>query len=177
VPTTTAAGLCQVAPAGVQPRRVTLQFLHRGPGRSRRALALAADAAYLAGAFLLLWSASIHFHLWGETDGYRSVPTIGWLFLLQSIAGLVLGIGVVVIRRVWAALLGAGLALATIAGFLISVVHGLFGFQDSWLAPFATQAFAIEVAAAAVLGVAAVLSLVGSVPGVRTGSSPAGSGT
>jgi hypothetical protein len=156
---------------------VKLQLLTRGPGRSHRAVALSADAAYLAGGLLILWSAFIHFHLWGETNGYRAIPTIGWLFLLQSIAGLVLGIGVVVVRRVWAAVLGVGFALATVAGFLVSVVSGLFGFQDSWLAPFATQAFAIEVAAAAVLCAAAVLSLVGSAPGVRTGSSPAGSGT
>jgi hypothetical protein len=154
-----------------------LRLLNRGPGRSRRALALAADATFLAGGLLVLWSAYIHFHLWGETNGYRAIPTIGWMFLLQSIAGLVLGVGVVVVRRVWAALLGAGFALATIAGFLVSVARGLFGFQDSWLAPFAKQAFGIEVAAAAVLFVAAILSLVGSAPGVRTGSSPAGSGT
>jgi hypothetical protein len=138
---------------------------------------VAADAAFLAGGLLIVWSASIHFHLWDEANGYRSIPTIGWLFLLQSIAGLVLGVGVVVVRRVWAAVLGVGFALATIGGFLLSVVHGLFGFQDSWLAPFATQAFAIEVAAAAVLCLAAALSLVGSAPGVRTGNSPAGTGT
>jgi hypothetical protein len=156
---------------------VHLAWLNRGPGRSRRALALAADAAFLAGGLLIVWSATIHFHLWDETNGYRSIPTIGWLFLLQSIAGLVLGIGVVVVRRVWAAALGAGFALATIGGFLLSVVNGLFGFQDSWLAPFATQAFAIEVAAGAVLCLAAVFSLVGSAPDVRTGNSPAGTAT
>jgi hypothetical protein len=138
---------------------------------------LVTTGAFAAGALLLVWSAYIHFHLWNEPDGYRSIPTIGWLFLLQSIAGLVIGIGIVAVRRVWAALIGTGLALCTIGGFLISVLRGLFGFQDSWLAPYATQAFAIEVAAAVVLLVAAVLSLVGSAPGVRTGSSPAGTAT
>ena len=153
------------------------RVFNRGPGRSRRALALAADAAFLAGGLLIVWSGYIHFHLWGKTNGYRSIPTIGWMFLVQSVAALVLGIGVAVVRRVWAAVLGVGFALATIAGFLVSVAHGLFGFQDTWLAPYATQAFAIEVAAAAVLCVAAVLSLVGSAPDVRAGSSPAGRGT
>jgi hypothetical protein len=161
----------------VDPVRVRWRLFLRGPGHSHRVLALAADAAFLAGGLLILWSAYIHFHLWDETNGYRSIPTIGWMFLLQSLAGLVLGIGVAVVRRVWAALLGIGFALATIAGFLISVSRGLFGFEDSWLAPYATQAFAIEVAGAAVLCVAAVLSLVGSAPDVRTGSSPAGRGT
>ena len=123
---------------------------------------------------MVVWSAYIHFHLWNEPDGYRSIPTIGWLFLLQAIAGLVIGIAIIAARRVWAALIGAGYALCTIAGFLISVLNGLFGFTDSWLSPYATLAFAVEVAAAAVLALAAVLSLIGSGPGVRTGSSRAG---
>jgi hypothetical protein len=157
--------------------RVRFDVLNRGPGHTRRALVLIATAAFVVGALLLLWSAYIHFHLWNESDGYRSIPTIGWLFLLQSIAGLVIAVVIIATRRVWAALLGIGFALSTIGGFLISVLHGLFGFKDSWLAPFATQAFVIEVIAAAVLALAAILSLVGSAPGVRTGTSPAGTPT
>ena len=148
--------------------------LNRGPGRSRRALPLIATSAFVVGGLLLVWSAYIHFHLWDESDGYRSIPTIGWLFLVQSIVGVVIGAVLIATRRVWAALLGIGFALCTIGGFLISVLHGLFGFKDSWLAPFATQAFAIEVIAAAVLALAAIVSLVGSAPSVRTGSSPTG---
>jgi hypothetical protein len=120
-----------------------------------------ATAAFVAGGLLLIWSAYIHFHLWGETDGYRSIPTIGVLFLLQSIGGLVLGLVVIAVRRVWAALGGMAFALATIGGFLITVTNGLFGFTDSWLVPFAQQAFSIEVAAAAVLALAVVLCLAG----------------
>jgi hypothetical protein len=136
--------------------------LLRGPDRSRRPLHVVATVAFAVGGLLLVWSAYIHFHLWNETDGYRSIPTIGPLFLLQSISGLVIGVGIVAVRRLFAALLGIGFALATLAGFLISVTHGLFGFQDSWLAPFAKQAFAIEVAAVAVLVLAAVCCLLGS---------------
>ena len=111
------------------------KLLLSGPGRSRQPVDLAATAAFAAAGVLLVWSAVIHFHLWSETGGYRSLPTIGPLFLLQSIAGLVVGIGVVAARRLWAAVIGIGLALATMAGFLVSVAHGLFGFKDSWLAP------------------------------------------
>jgi hypothetical protein len=68
-------------------------------------------------------------------------------------------VGVVAVRRLWAALLGIGFVATTVAGFLVSVTHGLFGFKESWLAPFATQAFAIEVVAAGLLGVAGVLCL------------------
>ena len=148
-----------------------------GPGRSRRPVDLGATAAFALGGALLLWSAFIHFHLWSETDGYRSIPTIGPLFLLQSITALVIGIGVVAIRRLWAAVVGMGFALTTIAGFLLSVAVGLFGFKDSWLAPYAKQAFTIEILAVVVLMAAAALCLVGSVPRARAGTTPAGAAT
>ena len=152
-------------------------LLVRGPGRSRRPVDLAATAAFVVGGVLLVWSAYVHFHLWSEADGYRSIPTIGPLFLLQSITGLVVGIGVVAVRRVWAAVIGIGFALTTIAGFLLSVAYGLFGFKDSWLAPFAKQAFTIELLVAVVLIVAAALSLVRSDPHARAGTTPAGTAT
>ncbi len=45
------------------------------------------------------------------------------------------------------------------------------------VAPFAKQAFAIEVLAAVVFITAAALCLVGSVPHARAGTTPAGSAT
>jgi hypothetical protein len=154
-----------------------LSLLAAGPGRSRRPLDLAATVAFAAGGVLLIWSAYIHFHLWAEPNGYRTIATIGPLFLVQSVAGLVIGVGVVVVRRLWAAIIGIGFALVTIAGFLVTVANGLFGFKDSWLAPFATQAFIVEVVAAAVLAAAGALCLAGSVPHARTGTTPAGTAT
>src|SRR3984957_10829833 len=127
------------------PRMRTLRaLLVLGPGRSRRPLQVAATAVFVLGGALLIWSAFIHFHLWSETDGYRSTPTIGPLFLLQSIAGLVIGIGVVAVRRLWAALIGIGFVISTLVGFLLSVGVGLFGFKESWLAPFAKEGFLFE---------------------------------
>jgi len=152
-------------------------MLALGPGRSRRPLQLTTTAAFVLGGGLLIWSAAVHFHLWSEADGYRTIPTIGPLFLLQSIAGLVIGIGIVAVRRLWAAVIGIGFALSTIAGFLLSVAVGLFGFKDSWLAPFAKEAFTVELLAAVVLVAAAALCLVGSVPHRRAGSTPAGTAT
>lgn len=152
---------------GVLERPLTL--LRRGPGRSLRPVDLVATTAFVAGGALLLWSAYIHFHLWAATDDYRSIPTIGPLFLVQSIAGLVIGLGVIVLRRLWAALVGIGFAVLTVAGFLASVAHGLFGFEDSWQAPFAVEAFVVEVAAAGLLALAAILCLVPSAPHVRPG--------
>jgi hypothetical protein len=148
-----------------------------GPGRSRRPLDMAATVAFVAGGALLVWSGLIHFHLWDEADGYRSIPTIGPLFLLQSISALVVGAGLVAVRRLWAALIGIGFALATIAGFLLSVARGLFGFKDSWLAPFAMQAFTIEALAVVVLSAAAALCLARTAPHARAGNTPAGTAT
>ena len=154
--------------------RKLMLLLGTGPGRSHRPVDLAATVTFVLGGVLLIWSAYVHFHLWSETGGYRTVPTIGPLFLLQSIAGLVIGIGVMVVRRVWAAVVGLGFALSTLAGFLLSVAVGLFGFKDSWLAPFAKESFTIEILAVAVFVAAGLLCLAGTVPNARAGTTPAG---
>jgi hypothetical protein len=144
--------------------------IQRGPGRPTSTGAVATTVALVAGGALLIWSAYIHFHLW-QTVGYKHIPTIGPLFIVQSSAGLVLGLLVVAVRRVWAAVLGMGFALSTIGGFLFTVAlpKGLFNFKESWSAPFAHQAFAIEVAATVVLVIAGALCLAGSASTTRAG--------
>jgi hypothetical protein len=126
-------------------------------------LGAASTAAFLVGGLMIIWLGYIHFHLW-QSVGYRRIPTIGPLFLVQSIAGVVIGLLVIATRRVWAALLGAGFAVATLAGFLISVLNGLFNFKDSWSAPYAHLAFEVEIATVAVLALAGALCIVGSLP-------------
>jgi hypothetical protein len=129
-----------------------------GPRRLTKSTGWAAAAAYLVGGLLLVWSAYIHIRLW-KSEEYRHIPTIGPLFIVQSIVGMVIGVAVVAVRRVWAALLGVGFAVSTMAGFLLSVEVGLFGFQDTWSAPFAEEAFMIEIASIVALIVAAGLCL------------------
>jgi predicted lipoprotein with Yx(FWY)xxD motif len=88
----------------------------------------------VAGSGLLIATAAIHLDLY--LTGYRTIPTIGWLFLLQVIAGFGLGLAVLAIpsRLVragrLAAAAGAGFALATLGGYLLSVAVGLFGFTE-----------------------------------------------
>ena len=88
----------------------------------------------VAGSGLLIATAAIHLDLY--VTGYRTIPTIGWLFLLQVIAAFGLGLAVLVIpsRLVAASRLaaaaGAGFALATLGGYLLSVWTGLFGFKE-----------------------------------------------
>lgn len=86
------------------------------------------------GSGLLIAIAAIHLDLY--VTGYRTIPTIGWLFLLQVIAAFGLGLAVLAIpnRLVTASRLaaaaGAGFALATLGGYLLSVWIGLFGFKE-----------------------------------------------
>jgi predicted lipoprotein with Yx(FWY)xxD motif len=88
----------------------------------------------VAGAGLLIATAAIHLDLY--LTGYRTIPTIGWLFLLQVIAAFALGLAVLVLpgRLVTAsrlaAVTGAGFALATLGGYLLTVWIGLFGFKE-----------------------------------------------
>ena len=142
---------------------VKLDPLFYSPGRLTQSTRWPATVGFVVGGLLLVWSAYIHFHLW-QSEGYRHIPTIGPLFIFQSIAALVLGVAVLAVHRLWIALLGAGFAISTMAGFFLSVEVGLFGFQDSWSAPFARQAFFVEAVAAAVLIVTGVLCLAGPRP-------------
>src|SRR5215467_7006937 len=88
----------------------------------------------VAGSGLLIATAAIHLDLY--LTGYRTIPTIGWLFLLQVIAAFALGLAVLVIpsRLIVASRLaaaaGAGFALATLGGYLLSIWIGLFGFKE-----------------------------------------------
>jgi predicted lipoprotein with Yx(FWY)xxD motif len=90
----------------------------------------------VAGSGLLIATAAIHLDLY--LTGYRTIPTIGWLFLLQVIVAFGLGLAVLAIPRRLAAgvparlaaAAGAGFALATLGGYLLSVWTGLFGFKE-----------------------------------------------
>jgi len=82
----------------------------------------------VAGAGLLAATGAIHLDLY--LTGYRSIPTIGWLFLLQVITAFGLAAGVLATGSRLIAAAGAGFALATLGGYLLSVWVGLFGFTE-----------------------------------------------
>ncbi len=82
----------------------------------------------VAGAGLLAATGAIHLDLY--LTGYRSIPVIGWLFLLQVIAAFGLAAAVLVSGSRLAAAAGAGFALSTLGGYLLSVQFGLFGFKE-----------------------------------------------
>jgi len=138
----------------------------------------------LAGAGLLAATAAIHLDLY--LTGYRSIPTIGWLFLLQVIAAFALAAAVLaaafargegLVPRLVAAA-GAGFAVATLGGYLLSLWIGLFGFKEVRTTA-GTVAGVIEVGAFAVLAVVAVAAApgaarVGSAAGADAAARPAG---
>jgi predicted lipoprotein with Yx(FWY)xxD motif len=145
----------------------------------------------VAGAGLLIATGAIHLDLY--LTGYRTIPTIGWLFLLQVIAAFGLGLAVLAIgppaigsrsgsrsgsgpgsgpggRTVIAGRLaaagGAGFALATLGGYLLSVWIGLFGFKEVRTTT-GIVAGVIEVAAFAILAALALAP-------ARTAATPSG---
>ncbi len=82
----------------------------------------------VTGPGLLIATAAIHLDLY--LTGYRTIPTIGWLFLLQVIAGFGLAALVLATGNRLVAAAGAGFALSTLGGYLLSVQFGLFGFRE-----------------------------------------------
>jgi hypothetical protein len=117
---------------------------------------LAVYALIVIGAVLTILSGLLHLKLWNGPPPYRLVPTIGPLFLLQAISGVALGLILLVTQRLFFVLACFGLMASTALGLFLSVHVGLFGFQESFSAPYATSSFIEEIIGAAVLLVAAI---------------------
>ena len=110
----------------------------------------------IAGAALLVASGAIHLDLY--LTGYRTIPTIGWLFLLQVIAAFALAVVIPLTGNWLAAAAGAGFAVSVLGGYLLSLRFGLFGFTEVRTTA-GIVAGVIDVAAFAVLAVAAAPGL------------------
>jgi hypothetical protein len=111
-------------------------------------------ALRIVGVGLLVAMGWIHFYLWLD-GGYRSVTLIGPLFLLNAIGGLVLAVALLVVPL---RLLTVTTALATLfmagtlGALLISLTpSGLFGFQESTLAPLVPTTLWVESAGVVML--------------------------
>jgi hypothetical protein len=152
-----------------------LSALLRGPGDLASVLGRVAVTVLIAGgAACTVYSGYIHLYLWGRQPfPYRDIPTIGWLFLLQGIAAIVVGLLVVITRRVGALLIGAGFMIVSVAALVIDVEVGMFGFKDSWSVPYAkTTLYEEIVGAVLLLAAACVLAWRGKA--VRSGTVPLG---
>jgi predicted lipoprotein with Yx(FWY)xxD motif len=110
----------------------------------------------IAGAAFLVASGAIHLELY--LTGYNSIPTIGWLFLLQVISAFLLAIAIPATGLLLAYAAGAAFAIATLGGYLLSLKIGLFGFTEV-RTKTGIVAGIIDVAAFAVLAAGVVSGL------------------
>jgi hypothetical protein len=104
-------------------------------------------------------------------NGYQTVPTIGPLFLLNTIACAVVGLALLVPFGRWLAsrsadavvgLLaagGVGIAAASLVALFISETSSLFGFSEGGYRPIIVLAIAVEAAAVVLLTPVAVNKL------------------
>ncbi len=110
--------------------------------------------ARLAAAGFILAGGLIHLELW--VDGYRRIPGIGPLFLLNVVASALVALALVVGKaRGQVLVVAAALTVSSAAALLISRTVGLLGFTEGWT-PTAIQAMAAEVGA--IVAIAAVVS-------------------
>lgn len=82
-------------------------------------------------AFLLLVIAAVHLNLYFREE-YNKIPTVGWLFLLTGISGVLLAIAFLV-RPWWLVTASAGMfALGVLGGYVLTLLlpEGLFSFKE-----------------------------------------------
>jgi len=129
-----------------------MDSLLRGPGDlPSLPMRLVVTAMIAGGGVCAVGSGVIHLYLWGKQYGYRDVPTIGPLFLLQGIVAILLGLLVLISRRVLVLVLAGGLLAVSVVALVLAIEVGLFGFRDSWLAPYAWTTFYEEIVGAVLL--------------------------
>ncbi len=103
----------------------------------------------LMGASAAVVSAVVHLYLW--FDGVKDQGTVGALFVVNVVAGLVIA-GLLLRWHHWIPLfLLAGFGASTLGAFLVSASVGLFGIHTGW------SWYAWLAAAAEVLAVLAAL--------------------
>jgi hypothetical protein len=77
----------------------------------------------------VLLSAVVHLQLY--TEGFKDIATIGPLFMLNAIAGLLIGTALLIWPHWLTSFVAAGFGAATLAAFYISVTVGLFGLNET----------------------------------------------
>jgi hypothetical protein len=135
-------------------------LLRKPPAAASAPARLALLLLIAGGAACAVYSGYIHLYLWGRQPfPYRDIPTIGPLFLIQGIAAIIIGVLVIVTRRLGAVLLGAGMLVVCVAALVIDVEVGMFGFKDSWSVPYVKSTLYEEIVGAVLLLVAAAAML------------------
>ncbi|MGB8197438.1 MAG: hypothetical protein WCF25_10585 [Acidimicrobiales bacterium] len=84
--------------------------------------------ARFGAAVLLAATGAIHLDLY--LTGYKTLPTIGWLFLIQVISAFALALATLASASRLLAVAGAGFLVSTFAGYLLALRVSLFGFRE-----------------------------------------------
>ncbi|MGH3812195.1 MAG: hypothetical protein ACRDUV_07025 [Pseudonocardiaceae bacterium] len=101
----------------------------------------------------------IHLQLW--VNGFREVPVVGTLFLLNAIGAAVLAAALLVVPvRLLsaAAAVTAVFTAGTLAGLILSLTVGLFGVQESLQTPLVPATLMVESAGVLALVLIAILA-------------------
>lgn len=100
----------------------------------------------------------IHLQLW--VDGFREVPVIGPLFLLNAIGAAVLAVALLVVPvrlLIVVAAVTAVFTAGTLVGLILSLTVGLFGVQESLQTPLVPATLIVESAGVLLLVLIAIL--------------------
>ena len=93
----------------------------------------------------VLVSAGIHLRLW--FDGFRDQDMIGPAFMVNAVAGAVIGVLLLTWQHWVPAFLAVGFGAATLGAFVISATVGLYGVHEVWQGSYVLAAAAAEVVA------------------------------
>jgi hypothetical protein len=111
-------------------------------------------------ALLLLAITAIHLNLyWSQT--YNRIPTIGWLFLLTGISGVLLAIAEVIRPGLLVDTSAFLFAAGVLGGYLLTLwlPDGLFKFKEPDVSGWGAIAIVVEVGVMLVAGCSALRSL------------------
>jgi hypothetical protein len=115
-------------------------------------------AGWLLGICLTIAMGLIHLRVW--FDGYRELPIIGPLFILNAIGSGVLAAALLAAParlRGLAAIVTALFTAGTLMGLVLSLTVGLFGMHEVLQAPFVVITLVVETAGVMVLLLTATL--------------------
>lgn len=131
----------------------------------------------LAGAAFLLLTAGVHLYLYAA-EQYRFIPTVGPLFIMTAVVGVVLAVAVLTIKRAIVDIFGALFTLSVLGGYLLTLYlpYGLFLFKEPGISYSGGLAIFAEVGAAVTLLVAATSNLISAWRGSGSPASPAQGG-
>jgi hypothetical protein len=144
-------------------------------------------AMRFSGALAILAVGGVHLQQYIGA-GYRTIPTVGTLFLLNAVASAIVGIGLLApierlspARRADAAigmlaLAAVAIAVGSLVALFISESGTLFGFSESGYSTPIVVAIIAEAVAIALLGPVAAVSLARSVSRRRQATTRLGGG-